>query len=499
MNTRKVTTEKIEVTSIEYKNEGDTFEIKADVKYNTRDSLMFELITNGRRLASGISEKGEASTLEIRAAGQQLLDAAELFNKHLLNVEFTPLKKNKYKYSIDVDNIPASYTEEERQAIVTQVKEAMGWTYVKQVIENIILKPLREGRIPGPLQRPHKQSRTQLRTQSKLLGRDTTAPNLWNLDFAEMKAAIEKNIQKTDTGHPYKEVMSKGVVVLGHQLIVEYQTLEKDKEGYISIHELGTLADKMNTSLQELKFFLLYLGGYQYPKLTTYKETEEVGLRFVKMFDIEFVYSTKTKHLPEESKLVIGTMEYIKDTPIKRIRVKPHEQFIQDISERKALNYVDGKENFMEGIRGFSVYAYKLFSFSVTNKPKYKITEPKLFKHLGLEEQAKRQGLPRLREMLAKAFKELEENEHFSSYKLPFNDEGKLLEAGADLYEWNYTNKFIEHQDVKPKKETAPAEYVNFKDESIPLEDRRKAYKAWLINDKKTEPGKAARMASRLH
>ena len=95
--------DRVEITGIEYTAADDTFNIEYDVEFTTRDYLLFELIRKGRQLTK------EGNPPKVREAGEQMLTAADLFDKYLMSIEFTPRKTN-YKYNLNIFNIPAEST-----------------------------------------------------------------------------------------------------------------------------------------------------------------------------------------------------------------------------------------------------------------------------------------------------------------------------------------------------------------------------------------------------
>jgi hypothetical protein len=100
--------------------------------------------------------------------------------------------------------------------------------------------------------------------------------------------------------------------------------------------------------------------------------------------------------------------------------------------------------------------AYKIFCFSGSNKPSYKIGFDKLIsqKYLNLENQVKgtynkagkriKKGAGKVRVLsgLKDAFKELLANGYFKEWKY---DEAK------DMFSWTYSNKIIKHKDFTRK------------------------------------------------
>jgi len=454
-----------------------------DVELNEKDWLVLSIV----KAIAGIKNNA-ANEIQLL---QQLEDALHFILNYVAAVEFTPLKGNtkQFKYKIDFNE----KAQEEEAFITNKVKEIIETPIVKQTIEYYIIKPKKEGYRPLSEPKQHKQSRSNMRGLAKIVGRDTNQATLFSLPLEELQHALEQ-APKDKNGLPYKEKLSKKVGILSLQLMKEYQQVEKDEEGYIYIEDLGRLADELETNTKELKYYLLYLGGYQYPSVTYYAEEKEIGFQLAKRFDIEYRYNSKYKNREKKITAEIGkeTIQLLINTPIKRIRIKPSQQFIKDIEGKsgRALGYINVNDNFIKLCLGLSDYAFKLLNYMATNKPDYKIGEDKLFKHLGLEEQVKKQGLPRIREKIVEAFEELLEQKHLKKYELSTN------EKGLYSYSYTYTDKYINHQEAN-KSEIPAVEYVDFNDQSIDEETRKKAYKAWLINNKGATPAEAAKGVAR--
>ena len=461
------------------------FQNSINFTYSEKDFLLLRLF----QVHAGLKlDKPEELT-----AIQQIEAALHFFNNYVLKVEFKPLKGNTkaFKYAIEFND----RAEEQREFIEKTIKEIIETPIIKQTIEVAIVLPKKQGLLnfEPPQIKQHKQSRSNMRGLAKIVGRDTSQTTLFSLPLEELQHALEQ-APKDQNGLPYKEKLSKKVAVLSFQLFKEYQLAEKDEDGFIYIEDLGKLAEELETNTKELKYYLLYLGGYQYPRVTFYEDEKEIGFQLAKLFDIEFRYTRKYEKSEKKIKAEIGskTIQLLINTPIKRIRIKPSQQFIKDIEGKsgRALGYINVNDNFIKLCLGLSDYAFKLLSYMATNKPNYKISEDKLFKHLGLEDQVKKQGLPRIREKIIEAFEELLEQKHLNKYELTKNE--KELYS----YSYTYTDKYVNHQETN-KKEQQGVEYIDFNDESIGIEIRKKAYKAWLINNKGATPAEASRSVAK--
>jgi len=473
------------------------FKNSINFTFSEKDFLLFRLF----QVHAGLKlDKPEELT-----AIQQIEAALHFFNNYVLKVEFTPLKGNtkNFKYAIELHE---TETEEIKAFIEKSIKEIIETPVIKQTIEVAIVLPKKQGLLNfDQLQtKTHKQPRSMLRTIAKNVGRDTNiqAPSLFTLPLNELQSAIENS--PTKNGLPFKEKLSKSVGLTSLQLLKLSQKVEQDKEGYYIINDLGSLANELKIDTKELKYCLLYLGGYQYPSAQYYEDEEEISFQFAKLFDIKFYYNSKHAAKGQDEKAIIkgDTFKLFIDTPIKRLTYKPNEVFLRDLQKKdrstKALGYINVSDNFTAFVAGLSVYAFKLLSYMAANRPSYKISEEKLFINLGLEKQVKTQKPARLRNMLTSAFKELKDAGHLEDYEIK-------EEATGILYSWQYTDKYIKHQDSErkaaesgAKKKAGVAEYIDFNDTSIDIEIRKKAFTEWLVKEKNKTPEAAKKQASRL-
>jgi len=469
---------KVYANKIDVKREKGGNITSIQFELNTLQGLLLHLRIYGQQAAGNESPK-------LKELGAQLLEAAGIFERYLSDVKFTPKDVNfTAQYTIKVKN------GDDEEKVALEVNNALRYTAVQEIIKEFILKPMQAGTLQNQPKKPHKQSRAYAKTVAKIVGRDTSQGSLFSLPLEELQKAIDTQ-KKNETGLPFKDKLSKNVGVLGNILLQYHQDLsfEKDKDGYTSITDLSGLAKLLGTDTKELKYYLLYLGGYQYPSVTYYEEQKEIGFQLAKLFEVEFIYNKKGKEkaIDKNNLIQSNTINLLINTPIKRIRVKPSQQFLKDLEGKKgqALGYVNVNDNFVALCLGLSDYAYKLLSFSYTNKPTYTITEGKLLDNLGLTAAMKKQGPTKLRQQLEAAFKELEQEGHFKEYTLPFDSDYKIAAGSEDRYSWLYSKKFINHQDFKEK---VAVEYVDFKDKTIPLETRIKAYKAFLISKRPYAP-----------
>lgn len=451
-------------------------------EFDTRDFLIL--------LLSGASQK------QAQAGNDQLAyryqHAGEVLEKYVARLEFrTTDKHNEFKYDVDI----IAHPDESREDIQRKIEDVIiRDEEIFKLIDVLILKKLQELHDKTqPKKKTHKQPRTLGRDIARNVGKDTKQPSIFDLPLSQLDDAIAK-LPKGEDGIPIKEKMSRNVAILSQKLLQQYQELKVDTEGYIEIQELGKLAESLHTDTKELKYYLLHLGGFQFPSVTVYDDRSLIGLQFAKLFYIEFMYKRRKgdeENITEEVRA--DTAGLILNKPIHSIRVKPSEQFIRDLKGggKRSLGYVNVSDKFIALCMGLSDYAYKLFSYSYTQKASYKIGEKNLFMHLGLEDQVKKQGRPRMRKAIDDAFAELKAHGHFAEYTITSAGDGT-----DQMYEWARSEKYIKDAPARKKAE-GEGEYIDFNDANIPAEKRKAAYMAWLINSKGRTPAAAKKMAEK--
>ena len=278
--------------------------------------------------------------------------------------------------------------------------------------------------------RLHKQSRGYLKTTAKLVGRDLQeGANLFTLKTFDSDIA------------PRKEIVSKNTGILGGALLHLWQ-LNKNQEGYYRIENLTALADTLGVKPQDLKTYLIYLGGYQYPVVQTKKEFYKGKERNImttysdKLFYVKFNIEIKEgEQITNDDKIGTNYANFIKDRAVLSVDIAPSQSFIEDIQGR-GLGNVFATDNFTAYCLGLSDLAYKIFCFSGSNKPSYKIGFDKLIESLNLSRQLKARGKPYILKNIEKAFNELQTTGHLKNW---------AFDKEAELYSWTYTNKIIRH------------------------------------------------------
>lgn len=272
----------------------------------------------------------------------------------------------------------------------------------------------------------HRQPRNYLKTTAKLVGKATDEPSLFTLPSV---------IPETG-GNFLREVISRNTAILGNYLLQLWQQSGQDE---LVIDNLSPIAKIMGNSNYEIKIYLLYLGGYVYPIID--KDTSGgLTLTTEQLFKIQFKYSPKVGDRYKAGSLTEiggGITKFIKDEPFERITIKPSPLFIKAIEGKGLGNVLVVNDKFIKLALSISDIAFKILSYSASNKPSQKIAESNLVKHLGLERQIKTQGKPRVRATILKGLQELQDKEHIKSYN---------FEELTGMYTFTYSDKYIKHK-----------------------------------------------------
>ena len=301
----------------------------------------------------------------------------------------------------------------------------------------------------------HRQARGYMKTTASLVGRDKD------------KEQSLFDLPRFDTNtRAYKETLTKNTAIAGHLCLALWQTSKNDK-GVYTIDNLKRFADKLNITPQELKIYLIYLGGYQRPitKLNIVREKGKKEKRILsivhdKLFHIKF--NTLLKQSETESTFTkddrTGTnyLSFIRDRDIYSVEISPSIS-LQEELEGGGLGNVLVDDRFVAFSLDLSDLAYKLFCLSGSNKPSFKITFDKLItpRHLNLEKQVKGvydstgrrlragKGKPRILARIKEALQELESKGHLTKW---------AYDKARDIFSWAYSNKIIKHKELLPLK-----------------------------------------------
>jgi len=289
----------------------------------------------------------------------------------------------------------------------------------------------------------HPQARSLLKIAASLVGKETEQISLFKSPI------YDNNVD------PYKQTLSKNTVITG-QLLIRLWQENKDDNGIYKIKNLSEIAKLLGTSPQELKIYLIYLGGYQYPVTTFNKEKRILSTYSEKLFYIKFNCRLKDNETEDSinNDYRIGThySNFIKNRDIESIDIVPNKS-IRNGLQGKEFGNVLVSDAFVAFSLGLSDMAYKLFCFSGSNRPTFKIGFKKLIKekYLNLEKQVygiydkkgkrirKGQGKKRVIDTIIGGLTELKEKGHLTEWGY---DEAK------DQFSWTYTDKIIKHKEL---------------------------------------------------
>jgi len=303
-----------------------------------------------------------------------------------------------------------------------------------------------------PEKRPlHRQARGYLKTTASLVGRDTS----------EQRSLFE--IPHFDTAiNPYKEVLTKMTAITGNLLLALWQA-NKDEKGIYKITNLSEIARQLNIEPSDLKLYLIYLGGYQRPitKLNIIKERGKKDKRILSIyhdkifwinFNVRLKDNEKDGDFNDDARVGTNYLNFIKDRDIESVDIMPAVSLQKEL-EGQGLGNVLVDDNFVAFSLGLSDLAYKIFCFSSSNKPTFKITFRKLVnkKYLNLEQQVKGtyntagkrikkgQGRARVLQRIKDALDELKTKKHLIKWN--YKDD-------TDFFCWTYTDEVIKHKEL---------------------------------------------------
>ena len=257
-----------------------------------------------------------------------------------------------------------------------------------------------------------------------------------------MKKLKEDDIAKL------KDTLSKNTAITGNLLLALWQKNKKD-DGIYTINNLTTIADLLKITPQDLKIYLIYLGGYQYPVVKFNKETKILSIYHDKLFYVKFNMRLKDgeteKSLSNDSKVGTRYVSFIKDRDIDTVDIMPSQSLIEEL-QGKGLGNVLVDDAFIAFCLELSELAYKLFCLSGSNKPSWKIGFDKLVakRYLNKEKQVKVQGKKRVLKQIRDALKELLDKGHLAKWD---------YDPLKDMFSWTYSDKIIKHKELLAPKE----------------------------------------------
>ena len=348
----------------------------------------------------------------------EICEIIELLEKNLGELVLSSKKGgNGFKAEITLINVDPEKEEETKK----KIKKALENGYVRETIREFLL-PKKEEKL-------HKQPLAYLKTTSKLVGRDTNNPTLFTMPEILDLASSQ-----------HRDIISKNTAILGNyilQLMQQTNSKELEMTGYLS-----TLSEMFGVNKTEIKNYLLYLGGYVYPITDKDEKSGKLTLTTEQLFKVKFIYS---KEVAERSYKTIGTnlTRYLIDQPVESIVIEPSPIFIKALEGKGLGNVLVKNNDWVRLAQSLTETGYKLLAYTTSNKPKNKINEDSLIRDLGLEEAVKKQGKPRVRATILKAFEELKTNGHFKEY---------LLEEEPRMYSYTYSDKYVEHSNTRREK-----------------------------------------------
>jgi hypothetical protein len=284
-----------------------------------------------------------------------------------------------------------------------------------------------------------------------IVGRDREQYNLFTMPDYE-----DRDLER--------DTITKMTSILMRYLLKEWQTRPKDKDGYLVIDNLQTIADYLHIKPQILKLYLIRAGGYTYPVVTTIsrdkknkKKTIELG--HTTLFDIKIQCRVNEDFEPDNNFLV-GTSytHFVKNSPVIAVKVKPCDIAIRNIGDNKdiiGLGNIFATEQAISVGLEMSDMAYKLFTLTSSNTPRFKRRWEILISELGItQKDISKQGRPRILKQITKAFEELKKLGHIEQWE---------HNVSKNMFVWTYSDKYFKHKD-RQKEQERPTTYTEAKE-----------------------------------
>ena len=278
----------------------------------------------------------------------------------------------------------------------------------------------------------HKQPRELLKTAARLIGKSEV--DLFSTPAWEDIVAT-------------KERLSRPVVMLAQTIVKNMQTqggIGKEGTLELEITNLSAYAQELGVDAEDIKKGLQVLGGYVYPISYLDNDTEEIVITAEQLFKIEFRYPKNTvkkyTDIPEEEyKRGTPASYYIANESASRIIVKLNAKMARSLNTKeklKTLGAVLVTDKYIGSQAGLSDMAAKILNYTASNHPAQGISWVKLYGHLELTNQVKKQGKPRIHKRIEEALEELKALGHLGSYQ-----------ADQDGIKLVYTGKYVKHPD----------------------------------------------------
>jgi hypothetical protein len=396
---------------------------KIEFKLSTPEAFILNLQLIREHYALKTIEEVELSTNE-PGGGEKLKSniskvttkALSFFRKYLDDISY---RNNEVK--LKLQNIPPGEEEAIKKEADSIINNDFIYNVIKYFFEEEEKKKFRQ---PIPY----------LREGSKLIGNNTLMPSL----FSSNAIFLE------DSGIA-RDKMSKNTHALGVYFFMKFQNGERS----IKLDNLSQLAEKMRVTNNEVKKYILYLGEkYNVEKIIG----DELTIERKSFFDTSFTYSSEdTLKIQKGIIKKVGSNNhfYAYDCREKSITITPTQKLLEAINPEqkkgsKTGGFIYTAEEFLDLMLDLETdIAYKILCHTASNSPNGKIGEDKLIKALGLTEQTKKQGRPRIRQTILKGFEELKSKGHIIKYN---------YNPGEDMYSYSYSNKYIDHSYTHKKK-----------------------------------------------
>jgi hypothetical protein len=287
---------------------------------------------------------------------------------------------------------------------------------------------------PDEKERLHRQPRAMLKTLARTVGKNMQEPSLFSLQGLEEETG--------EIGFKERQVISKNTAVLAKYIVKQLQATKGET---LTIENLSPLAEALGQSNYEIKIYLLNLGGFTYP-IADIDEDNNLVLTVEQLFHVSFMYSPEDGEEFKKGAVKAirgGGLIILKDRPFKQITVTPNRKFLQGL-QGKGLGNVLVNDGFLSLGLELTDTAYKILTYSASNRPKQKIGLEKFIIKIGLERQAKTQGRPRILSTILAALQELQDKGHITSFS---------YDPEAKLFSFAYSNRYVKHSAGRTEEE----------------------------------------------
>jgi hypothetical protein len=279
---------------------------------------------------------------------------------------------------------------------------------------------------PTKKEKTHRQPRELLKTLASNIGK---GPDLFSREtFLDDDIPI------------IKDTLSKSAGILALELIKDMQAkgTTRGEIMELEINNLSEYARRLGEQPEDIKKSLQHLGGFIYGLTYVDENTKELVITANLLFNVEFRYSAEA--LQEKTITKYGTKlsSFIIGEPVDRVIVKLNKRIAASLAAKKPLGLggILVTDTFITSQKNLTDMAAKILNYTATNHPSQGIAWSKLYRHLGLEKQAKKQGRPRLQKRILEALEELKTLGHLKAY-----------ESTETTLHLQYTSALVKHPD----------------------------------------------------